>query len=336
MSWRLPLISIVILILTACVAPSTSLDDKTSDTASSSENRIASIPAGTVKVTPFNDPWQPVASAGWSKPEPLGEAVNTAGGEDSPFITSDGLSLYFFFTPDVNIPAEKQIYDGVTGIWVAHLIGTEWSQPDRVLLANPNLPHLDGCPFVLADWMVFCSARKGNKRPLDLYTANLKNGEWVDWQNWGKLINEEYQVGEVHITADGKQLYFSSSREGGVGGYDLWVSNWTGDKWGNPINLGAPINTAGDEGRPFISLDGQELWFDGISGDNARPGPAIFRSLRQPDGTWSKPEEIISSFAGEPSLTGDGKTLYFVHHYFDADLKQMIEADIYISHRLEP
>jgi hypothetical protein len=54
-------------------------------------------------------------------------------------------------------------------------------------------------------------------------------------------------------------------------------------------------------------------------------------------GIWVRcEEEIISSFAGEPTLNSDGRTLYFVHHYFSSDLSQMIEADIYVSTRIEP
>jgi len=144
----------------------------------------------------------------------------------------------------------------------------------------------------------------------------------------------------MHITADGRYLYFGSDREGGLGGRDLWVSEKIDDEWGEPVNLGPPINTAGDEDRPFLSADGRELWFDGTS-RKGHPGPAIFRSLRQPDGSWDEPKEIISSFAAEPTLTlrhgsgqaGDGRTLYFVHHYFTADLGRMIEADIYVTER---
>jgi hypothetical protein len=45
----------------------------------------------------------------------------------------------------------------------------------------------------------------------------------------------------------------------------------------------------------------------------------------------SDPEEIISQFAGEPHLSADGQTLYFVHHYFSEDLSTMLEADIFTS-----
>jgi hypothetical protein len=292
-------------------------------------SRDSAIPA-VQKMTPADDAWPPVIAPGWTQPVPLDRLVNTAGAEDSPFITPDGQTLYFFFTPDVRVPAEQQLFDGVTGIWVTHRAGDSWTEPERVLLANPGELHLDGCEFVLDDWMVFCSAREGNAREIDLYTATLRNGKWTDWQNWGEPFNVAYQVGEMHITADGRLLYFGSDRPGGYGGIDLWVSKKSGDAWSEPVNLGPQINTGGDENRPFVTADGQELWYDSTS-LQGYPGPAIFRSVRQPDGSWGPREEVLSSFAGESTLTGDGRTLYFVHHYFNADLSQMIEADIYVS-----
>lgn len=79
--------------------------------------RLASIPAGAVKVTPGTDPFPPVMHLpGWKQPVPLPCLVNTAGTEDSPFITPEGSEFYFFFTPDMHIPAVQQAADGVTGI----------------------------------------------------------------------------------------------------------------------------------------------------------------------------------------------------------------------------
>lgn len=289
------------------------------------------LPSNAVKMMPVQDPFPPVAAPGWSPPEPLGGPLNTAGGEDSPFLTPDG-ELYFFFTPDVNIPASGQVGDGVTGIWRSERDGANWTEPQRVLLIEPGEPHLDGCPFVMGDWMAFCSVRAGNRREIDIYTAERVDGTWTNVRNWGEPFNQDYWVGELHIAADG-YLYYGSDRPGGLGGIDLWVSRWDGTSWGEPVNLGSPVNTPNSENRPFVSADGRELWFDG-PGQVGYPGPAVYRSLRQPDGTWGQPEEIISSFAGEPTLSADGKSLLFIHHYFSGDLSRMIEADIYISYRL--
>lgn len=106
-----------------------------------------------VKTIPAEDFWPPIIAEGWSQPDPLPAPANTAGGEDSPFILPDGQTLYFFFTPDVSIPPEKQVLDGLTGIWVTHLTPSGWSEPQRVRLANPGVPALDGCDFVLDDVM---------------------------------------------------------------------------------------------------------------------------------------------------------------------------------------
>lgn len=121
---------------------------------------------------------------------------------------------------------------------------------------------MDGCEFVLGDEMWFCSIRAGNLNEIDWYIAQRVNGVWTNWQNAGKPVNGDYQVGEMHITADGQELYFASQRPGGYGGFDLWVSQKTGDGWGAPVNLGAAVNTSESENRPYVTVDGQELWFD--------------------------------------------------------------------------
>ncbi len=300
-----------------------------------SPTRLSAIPPGAIKYTPADDPWPPTAAPGWSQPVPLDAPVNTAGGEDSPFLTADGQRLYFFFTPDVRVPAAKQLLDGVTGIWLARRSGDGWTEPTRVQLAPPGEPHLDGCPCAWNELLYFCSARQGNLRDVDLYVAQQLGESWTKVRNLGRQLNVDYQMGEMHVTADGRAFYFGSRRSGGLGGSDLWMIEQAGDGWSAPVNLGPAVNTPGDEDRPYVSPDGQELWFDGVS-RQGRPGPAVFRSVRQPDGSWGPSVEIISTFAGEPTLTADGRILYFVHHYFSADLSQMLEADIYVSRRLAP
>ena len=285
------------------------------------------------KMTPDEDALPPVIAPGWSQPVPLGEPINTAGGEDSPFVSLDGQTLYFFFTPDIQLPANQQVSDGVTGIWASQRSGQAWTEPQRVVLAEPGQPHLDGCPFVRDDQMIFCSIREGNRRSVDLYTATCRDGAWTDWRHWSESFATTHDVGELHITADGRRLYFASERAGGLGGLDLWVSEHVNGRWQEPVHMPPPINSAGDENRPFVTADGQELWFDSAS-HKGLPGPGIFRSVRQADGSWGDPEEIVSSFAGEPTLTSDGQTLYFVHHYLDLETRELIESDIYVTTRL--
>jgi len=281
-------------------------------------DREDSLPAGAVKMSPETDEHPPqVLSGEYEQPVPLPGLVNTAGAEDSPFITPDGMTLYFFFTPDVSVPVEKQILDGVTGIYVSKKVDGGWSKPEQIVLQDSGKLAGDGCEFVQGDVMLFCSAREGYTG-MHWFTAEYVNGEWRNWENTD--FEPGYEVGELHITADGTELYFGSERPGGAGGLDIWVSTKFDGEWQEPVNVAA-VNTPDGEGWPAISPDGDELWSYRNFG--------IWRS-RKANGEWQEPELIISPLAGEPSLDAAGN-LYFVHHFFQGDV--MIEADIYVAYR---
>jgi hypothetical protein len=289
------------------------------------KDRLDSIPSDASKVLPSSDVYPPeLHSSLWQSPIPVPGPINTAGAEDSPFILPDGSALYFFFTPDVRKPANEQLFDGVSGIWCSQWNGSVWSEPSRVWLQDKDKLALDGAAFVQDDEMWFASAREGFTG-MNLFKATFENGRWTDWQYTGDMLNRQYEVGEMHITADGQHLFFHSQRTGGQGGLDIWRSDLVDGQWQEPVNIAA-VNSPGNEGWPFISQDGHELWFT----RTYLGSPGIFRSIWS-NGTWAEPELIVSSFAGEPTLDQEGN-LYFVHHFFDNGV--MIEADIYVAYRI--
>lgn len=281
-------------------------------------SRESKIPADAVKITPATDV-SPVKSLSdeYENPVPLPAPINTAGAEDSPFIMPDGNTLYFFFTPDVKIPVEKQVIDGVTGIYVAKKINGEWQNPERVLLSKPGSAGSDGCEFIQNDIMYFCSVREGYDG-IHWFTAEFKNGKWQNWKNAD--FPADYKVGELHFSADGNEVYFHSDRPGGKGGFDIWISKKIDGEWQEPENVSV-VNTSGDEGWPALSPDGNDLW---ISKDYG-----LWRS-KKVDGEWQKPELMISPLAGEATID-DAGNVYFVHHFYKDD--QMIEADIYVANK---
>jgi protein-S-isoprenylcysteine O-methyltransferase Ste14 len=281
-------------------------------------DRITRIPAGAVKVTAGTDANPPqVLVAGYEKPVPVPGVVNTAGAEDSPFITPDGNTLYFFFTPDVKIPVEKQLLDGVTGIYVSKNVNGQWNTPERILLQDPGKLALDGCEFVQGNVMLFCSAREGYEG-IHWFMAQYRDGKWQDWKIADFAAG--FQVGELHFTANGSRFYFASDRPGGKGGMDIWTSTRVNGVWQEPVNVAA-VNTQDAEGWPALSPDDKELWLT--------RNYSLWRS-KSLDGEWQPPEQIISSLAGEASLDEAGN-VYFVHHYYKDD--QMIEADIYVAYK---
>jgi hypothetical protein len=280
--------------------------------------RDTSIPTKAVKISPGADEHPPkVYSDEYEQPVPLPGRVNTAGAEDSPFITPDGDTLYFFFTPDLSIPVERQIRDGVTGIYVSKKTDGGWGEPQRVVLQDPGKLALDGCPFVHDDVMWFCSARTGYTG-VHWFTAEFVDGAWRNWTNAD--FNPKYEVGELDISADGTELYFASSRAGGRGDLDIWVSKWIDGGWGEPVDV-AVVNSVDAEGWPAVSPSGDELWFSRNYG--------IWRS-KKVDGDWQEPELIISPLAGEPTIDAAGN-VYFVHHFLVGD--RLVEADIYVAYK---
>jgi hypothetical protein len=287
--------------------------------------RDSAIPSGAVKMTPETDFYPPILhSDEWMTPVPLSEAINTAGGEDSAFVMPDGNTLYFFFTPDVNIPAEQQVSDGVTGIYMSKKQNGEWSPAERVVLQDAGKLALDGAEFVQGDTMWFASAREGCTG-VNYFTAQFKDGRWTDWQYVGDKLMKDYRMGEMHITADGNTLYFHSDRADGKGGLDIWASQKVNGEWQTPENVAA-VNSADNEGWPFLTQDGNELWFTRLY----RGSPAIYRSLKV-NGAWQEPVLILSQFAGESSMDNDGN-IYFTHHFYNNESK-MIEADIYVAYK---
>ena len=286
-------------------------------------DRLSAIPADAVKITPDTDVYPVKSETGeYGDPVPLPSPVNTIGAEDSAFVMPDGQTLYVWFTPSPSIPAEKQVIDGVTGIYVFHQNNGVWGNAERVMLQDAGKLALDGCEFVLGNVMWFCSAREGYTG-IHWFTAEFLNGKWQNWQNAD--FKTEYEVGELHITTDGKELYFHSPRAGGQGDYDIWVSTNVNGEWQEPVNL-AIVNSTYSDGWPFITQDGSELWFTRMVG-----APELWRS-KKVNGEWTTPQKMFGPFAGEASLDNEGN-VYFTHHFYKDNV--MLEADIYIAIKIE-
>jgi hypothetical protein len=285
-------------------------------------DRESKIPPTQKKITPETDLLPPILhSDEYNQPVQVVYPITTAGAEDSGFIMPDGNTFYFWFTPDSRTSHIEQLDDGVTGIYVSKRVSGKWQKPERIYLQDPDKQSHDGCAFIQDDTMLFCTARTGYTG-LHWYMAKYKNGEWTDWENAD--FDPDYEVGELHITADGKELYFGSERPGGKGQMDLWVSRKENGQWQPPQNIEI-LNSPEIDGWPSLTQDGNTIfftrWYKG--------SPGIFRSKRV-NNQWQEPELIISQFAGESSVDNAGN-IYFTHHYYKDGVP--LEADIFVAYK---
>ena len=99
---------------------------------------------------------------------------------------------------------------------------------------------------------IFSSADKDLK--LDLYEVKLTaSNSWSEPIKLGKNINSKHNEDSPFFTRDGKTLYFSSNRPGGYGNYDIYFSKYIEGNWTDPLNMGMPINSSGQD--IFFSLN---------------------------------------------------------------------------------
>lgn len=92
----------------------------------------------------------------------------------------------------------------------------------------------------------------------DIFVSFLQpDSTWSEPKSLGKKINlEKYDEMTPYLAADGETMYFSSNRPGGLGDNDIWMAkrlDKTWQKWSDPVNLGAPINTP--DWDAFFTMD---------------------------------------------------------------------------------
>ena len=143
--------------------------------------------------------------------------------------------------------------------------------------------------------LYFASNREGGKGLKDIWlTYRRASGKWAKPINLGAPINTPYDAGAPYYHPDGNSLYFMSSGHPGMGGFDLFLSRRNEEgAWGSIENLGYPINTKGNEGALFITLDGKTAYFarDGLQLDQPTQPPSPPNT--EPDiFTFELPEQV--------------------------------------------
>jgi len=141
---------------------------------------------------------------------------------------------------------------------------------------------------------------------------------WGPPENLGLGVNSSNSDGAASISADGLTLYFSSNRPGGYGDSDTWMTTRAAKNapWGPPVNLGPNVNSSAQDGSPWVSSDGLELYFHSSRSGGYGSSDLYVARRATPSDRWGQAVNlgpVVNNPYGEcqPSLSPDGLVLFF-------------------------
>ncbi len=212
-------------------------------------------------------------STGWRKAIPLGFPVNTDENEGAQTLSADGKWLIFTGCGRADGVGSCDLYFSMNK-------NGQWTVP--VNMGEPvNSGAWESQPALSADGesLYFVSSRVGGKGKMDIWRAEKIAVSSDGIPQFGRVVN----VSELNtpgndlspfLHADGKALYFASDGRPGLGGTDLFLTKMENGKFGEPINLGYPINTNRNEEGLVVEISGERAWF--TSDRNPVKGRDIF------------------------------------------------------------
>jgi tetratricopeptide (TPR) repeat protein len=175
----------------------------------------------------------------WTPPEVLNPQVGSDGDFYPTDLSFDGKELYMV-----------RRTEGNNDLYVSTLGESLWSKAVPLnSYINTRAHETHASLSKDGNTLYFTSARRGGSGNLDIYTSERKTGgDWGEAVNLGPVINTPEDEDTPFVTKDGKRLIFSSKGHFNMGGFDIFYSDLgTNGKWTDPVNIGYPINTTGDD-----------------------------------------------------------------------------------------
>jgi hypothetical protein len=243
----------------------------------------------------------------------LGPTINSTGHDALPHISPDGRELYF--------ASIRPGGYGETDIWMCKRADVEdpWGPPEN---PGPQVnTSLGEEPGSLSDdglTMYLDVYSPGTSHNIYMTTRATTDAPWGPPVSLGPVVNSAQFDRSPVLSADGLELYFQSTRPGGYGDWDVWVSTRASpsDPWKTPVNLGPTINTPYRENPSWILPDGLTLLLT-----STRPGgfgeqDAWMATRPSKDSPWGPPRNLgpsINTVWGEvvTSISRDGRWCYF-------------------------
>jgi outer membrane protein OmpA-like peptidoglycan-associated protein len=237
----------------------------------------------------------------WKKADQMGKPINTKHNDAVVDISPEGKELCIY-----------RGHKGGGDLFNSQFENGKWKKPGKMRKINKG-KYRESSVSVTEDSMTiyFISNRKGGFGKQDIWYSEktIDGGKWQKPKNMGPVINTKYDEETVEISADGRDLYFSSKGHNSMGGYDVFKTHKNNDgTWTTPENVGYPINTPGDD--VFFMLTQNEQF--GYYTSNREDGfgdkdiyQIVFLGPEKPTHiSEGNPNDLIAYFA-EPTTEAD-------------------------------
>jgi PKD repeat protein len=276
----------------------------------------------------------------WQKPVELKSDRNGLFNNGPFCVAPDGKSVYFTSEIETGAPSKSRKFRNHSGIFIGELTGAQINAIRPFKYNNPS--YNVGQPSVSKDgrFLFFSSDMPGGAGGSDIYYCELINNDWSSPVNCGTIVNSTSADNYPFIHPSGR-LYFSSNRQGGYGGLDIYWTIRNGNSWEIPVRLPAPVNSASDD---FAYTAGADL-LEGYFVSNRRRSDDIYEfidtiirkascdTLQQNDYCYEFVEENAVKFDTIPFKLnwkfGDGETASGsrVVHCFSKPGKYLVQLD---------
>ena len=225
----------------------------------------------------------------------IGSNVNTEFPEYSPVVSLDGSALYFtsrrpWANGETELFKDETINQYPEDVYVSYVdFDSVWTTPIRLEFCLPV--RNEATAAVSSDerkiYLYEDTTGNGDIYYTDFYHAKFQDIQKLDLEG----VNTDDWETHAMMSHDKQMFIFTSDREGGLGGRDIYMMRKVDGKWTEPSNLGPGINSEYDEDAPFISVDNKTLYY-ASNGVKSIGGFDILYTELNPDGTWGASKNL--------------------------------------------